>query len=389
MSIAPNSSQDSINSSALNSSIDPPQESLKPHWVIRIWDGSIGIGVLIGALAILSTLPVLNLLCLGYLLAVSGRIAQTGRLRDGFIGLTKAAVLGRVIVFGWLFLWPLRFAASMRDSARLIHPEGNIANIWQIVLIIGLALYAWHMIWACIRGGRVRDFFWPAPVKFFRWIKAPQWNDVRDRLWSRMTGLHLWHFFWLGTRAFIATVLWLVIPVGLMVLAAHLPAGWGALLSFVGGVLLLIVVCYLPFLQVRFATENRWSAMFDLAEARASFRKAPVAFWMALLFTLALALPLYLLKIELPEQRVQWLPSLLFIMFAFPAHVLCGWAVGRSRRRDEDRSRAVKWLMRIAMVPTAAAYTIGVYATQYLSWYGSFSLLEQHAFLVPAPAWFF
>jgi hypothetical protein len=32
-----------------------------------------------------------------------------------------------------------------------------------------------------------------------------------------------------------------------------------------------------------------------------------------------------------------------------------------------------------------AAYVFLVWLTQYLSWHGSLSLMEQHAFLVPAP----
>ncbi len=37
------------------------------------------------------------------------------------------------------------------------------------------------------------------------------------------------------------------------------------------------------------------------------------------------------------------------------------------------------------MVPVAAIYVVLVYLTQYLSWYGVWSLYEQHAFLVPVP----
>ncbi len=37
------------------------------------------------------------------------------------------------------------------------------------------------------------------------------------------------------------------------------------------------------------------------------------------------------------------------------------------------------------MVPVVLIYVVIAYFTQYLSWYGVWSLYEQHAFLVPAP----
>src|SRR5688500_2496515 len=64
----------------------------------RLWDvaisvvvGSFGAVALIVGLAILATVPVLNLLSLGYLLEASGRVARTRRLAAGFIGLRTAA----------------------------------------------------------------------------------------------------------------------------------------------------------------------------------------------------------------------------------------------------------------------------------------------------------
>ncbi|SVC46413.1 uncharacterized protein METZ01_LOCUS299267, partial [marine metagenome] len=49
---------------------------------------------LIGGLAVISVIPIVNLLSLGYLLYVSATIARTGRLRDGFIGVRRAGQLG-------------------------------------------------------------------------------------------------------------------------------------------------------------------------------------------------------------------------------------------------------------------------------------------------------
>ena len=43
------------------------------------------------------------------------------------------------------------------------------------------------------------------------------------------------------------------------------------------------------------------------------------------------------------------------------------------------------WLARTAAVPVVGMYVLIVYFTQYISWYDSWSLYEQHAFLLPVP----
>src|SRR5256885_6728245 len=69
-------------------------------------------------LAVLSVIPILNFLSLGYLLEASGRVARTKRLRAGFVGVRKAAVFGRIVVGTWLVLWPLPFLARMEKDAK-------------------------------------------------------------------------------------------------------------------------------------------------------------------------------------------------------------------------------------------------------------------------------
>jgi hypothetical protein len=142
---------------------------------------------------------------------------------------------------------------------------------------------------------------------------------------------------------------------------------------------------HLPFLQAHFAAEGRFRALFAVRTVRRQFARAPVAFWAALLATLLFALPLYLLRIELPPRDIAWLPSLLFVVFIFPARLLTGWAVARARRRDQPRHWFFRWTGRLGIVPVVVVYALVVYLTQYLSWEGTRSLLEQHAVMVPAP----
>jgi hypothetical protein len=152
-----------------------------------------------------------------------------------------------------------------------------------------------------------------------------------------------------------------------------------------GALLLGIVATALPFLQVRFAIEGRFRAIFETKAVRERFRRAPWAFSLAFVMTVVAAVPLYLLKIELIPREVAWLPGLLFVGFLFPARIACGWAYGRGGLRESRRHWLWRGVGRLAMVPIAVLYVVIVFFAQYTSWGGAWSLYEQHAFLLPVP----
>ncbi|MFA6546332.1 MAG: hypothetical protein WCS99_18085 [Limisphaerales bacterium] len=345
-----------------------------------------GAAVLVVGLAVLSVLPVLNFLSLGYLLNVSGTVARTGRLRDGFIGVRKAAVIGRFLAGTWLVLWPARIVSGFWQDAVLIAPGSASTRNWRIALVLLTVLTLWHILWASLRGGRMRHFLWPAPLRFFRWLRAPdKYEAIHNTVLGYVRSLSLPYYFWLGLRGFLGALAWLILPVGILLLASRLPQTGAVLLSLPGGLLLFLVAIHLPFLQARFACTGNFRDLFAWREVRALFRRAPLAFWLALLVTLLFALPLYLLKIELTPLELAWLPSLVFVSFILPARLLTGWAVGRAMRREQPRSAFFCWLSRLTILPVAGVYVLFVYFSQFFSWNGALSLLEQHAFLVPAP----
>jgi hypothetical protein len=243
-----------------------------------------------------------------------------------------------------------------------------------------------QIVTGCLRGARIRHFLLPRPWYSLRLaLRRDAYARARDAVWDFVAGLRLPYYFWLGLRGFAGAVAWLVLPVSLLAAASRLPPGAGTVVGLVGGGMLALVLLHLPFLQARFAAENRLACMFEIRAMRRSFGRAPVAFLVALAFTLALALPLYLLKIEIVPREAAWLPSLLFVVSIFPARFLTGWALARSSRRHAPRLWLFRWTSRLAMLPLVAFYVLLVYFTQYLSWYGVWSLYEQHAFLVPAP----
>ncbi len=96
-------------------------------------------------------------------------------------------------------------------------------------------------------------------------------------------------------------------------------------------------------------------------------------------------MPLYLFKIEMIPREVAWLPSVIFLIFIFPARLLTGWAYSRAERRATPRHWFFRWTSRLGMVPVALAYVVIVFFTQYGAWGGIWSLYEQHALLLPVP----
>ena len=349
-------------------------------------DWVFGVLTLIAGLAACSVVPVLNFLSLGYLLNASATVARTGRWRDGFVGARKASLIGGIIAGTWMVLWPVRIVAGFWQDAQLIAPASVASRAWHAGLIALTVLTFMHIAWALLRGGRLWHFLWPAPLRFIRWLRGPYKFDTIQKTAGEITsGLRLPFLFWLGLRGFAGGLLWLIVPVGILIAAMRLPTGGAVVLSLLGMILLALVVMHLPFLQTNLALSNRFRALFEVRRVRELFRHAPLAFWTALLATLLFAIPLYLLKIELTPRELAWLPSLVFVLFLYPARVLTGWAMARATRREQPSHTAVRWIARLAIVPVVAVYALVVFATPYLSWNGARSLFEQHAFLVPAP----
>src|SRR5437773_919156 len=121
-----------------------------------VWEWVFGAVTLIVGLAVLAALPVVGLLTLGYLLEAGGRIARTGRLRDGFIGVRTAARAGGIVLGTWLMLLPLRLVSSYLVSAPLIDPDGPVARHWRIGLTVATVFVMLQIVAACSRGRQLR-----------------------------------------------------------------------------------------------------------------------------------------------------------------------------------------------------------------------------------------
>jgi hypothetical protein len=330
-------------------------------------------------LAILAALPVLQFLSLGYLLESGGRVARTGRLRDGFIGIYRSALIGAIVIGSWLLLWPARILSGFAHSAHVIDPGGRADTGWRVGMLvtIGVTVFVFAVV------GVIGSVLITA-IRHRGWPRRGFYAEARDSVWDLVMSLRLPYYFWLGVRGFIGAMAWLVLPVSLIALG-RVNSPIAPLIGVLGAFLLAIVLLYLPILQMRLAQTNRFKAVFELCAARAAYKRAPWASTFALFITLLFALPLYLLKIEVIPRDAAWLPSLVFITFIFPARLITGWALGRANRRRTPRHWFFRWTGRLPLLPITTIYVVIVFFTQYTSWNGIWSLYEQHAFLVPVP----
>jgi hypothetical protein len=370
-----------------------------------------GVASLIAGLALLAAIPLVQFLTLGYLLEVGGRVARTGRLRDGFVGVRKAARMGSIVLGTVLMLSPLYFVSNLLVNAQLIDPGGPSAQRFGTLLNVLMVLSLLHIVGAWSRGGKLRHFLWPmgSPLQLVRRWRAGERKDVlgliflgniwwlgrrlfqggyytqaRDALWDFVVSLRLPYYFWLGVSGFLVGLVWLLVPVALIAAGRKTP-----IVGFIGGFLLIIAVMYVPFLQMRLARDGRLWSGFSLRGVRSDFSRAPIAFVFALLLTLAFAFPLFFFKIEMIPRDGAWLMTPFFILSIWPARLLTGWAYGRATHRDQPRHWVFRWSSRLLLVPIAAMYVLFTYFSQFTSWYGIWSLYEQPAFLLPVPFFHF
>ncbi len=346
-------------------------------------------------LAVLATIPLLQLLTLGYLLEAAGRVGKTGWPWKGLIGVRHAARVGGIALAVGLFLLPLWLVSKTALDAELIDPGGAVARNWRVGLVVGTVLVGLHLALALACDGRLRYFFVPflAPVVLvWRIIKGGYYAKCRDGVWEFVRPPRLWAYAWLGMRGFAGAFLWLVVPITMLALGRDHPV-----IGFLGAALLAGVLVFLPFLQVHFAVRNDLRAYLDVPGVVWRYFHAPWAFTLALILTLTFALPLYLLKIEMIPREAAWLPGLVFIAFILPARLVAGWAYACAEHRIKKNplrfnrfGRVLSWLFfsatgALPVLPAAAFYVLIVFFTQYTSWHGVWSLYEQHAFLLPVP----
>ncbi|XZE53932.1 DUF4013 domain-containing protein [Planctomycetaceae bacterium SH139] len=364
------------------------------RWLGNCWHYTIvaplQLACLVILLALISVVPVLQLASLGYFFEVSGRLGRGGRIRDSLILLTPASRLVMALLAIYLVAQPIRLVTYWAYTAELLsanNPQTATLRTSAWFMVVAGMIY---LSWAWVRGGRLRDYLWPQPVRFLREAWRPTtWSSAGDRFWEFLGSFQFPKLFWLGLRGGLATLVWITLPALLIVGATRNgETGLAGLVGLFGLATMGFVVLYLPMLQAQFATENSWRAMFAWRRTRRAFAQAPIAYWLGTSATLLFAIPLYLLKIEATPKEVVWLPALFFIAFMLPAHVLTGWAMGRAGRQTKKTNiwnSVLRMTCRLLTLPVVVAYLLFVSISQLTSWDGLATWFQQHAFLVPVP----
>ncbi|MCA9618674.1 MAG: hypothetical protein KC731_06625 [Myxococcales bacterium] len=348
----------------------------------RLVELSFGGLSLVVLLAILATVPVLQLVALGYLLRAAERYVASGKLGEAFIGVREAGRIGQFLLGLWLVSLLPRLLISLHEDALLVDPRAPVVSALRIATLVGYALVGFVALVALSQGGGLVHFFRPlrATRRLVADLRAPHYpSRQRERLLGVAEALGLPAIFRIGLLGYLGALLWLALPTTIVAFSKR---GGGALL---GGLLLALVVVPLPFLQLHYVVEDRFRAFVEVRQVAALSRRAPLAFAVALTSTLLLAIPLYVLEIELVPREAAWLPAAVFVFTVFPTKLLTAWAYRRALARPSDAPRPLRWLARPWMLAVALVYAVLVFLTQYTGWHGALGLYAHHAFLLPLP----
>lgn len=341
-------------------------------------------------LSIVAAVPVLQLASLGYLLMAGGRLASGQPWRTALPGLRLAGKLGVYGLWAGLLFLPIILIQDLAQSAQILQPNSSTAAGWRVGAVLVAMFWLVHIGWAAMRGGRWWHFLWPGPLKFVTNIWRPKtWSKASDQLYDLVVGLQLPKLWWLGARATLGVLLWLVIPASMMIIGQRAPANIAPLIGLIGASLMIWVMYYLPFLQMLFVKTGKLSSFLAIGQVRRNYAYAPWAHFIALLILSAFAIPLYLLRIEDPPRELMWAPSLIFALLILPSKLLIGWAVGYAERRQSlgmpKRRWFVRWPAHLLGLGPIAFYVGALYVAQLVAKLGAPVMYLQHAFLVPSP----
>lgn len=372
-----------------------------------------GAAVLWLLLALIASVPVGNLLALGYVLEAEGRVARSGKLRHALFLLPGAARLGSIIVGFAVWLVPVWLVADAAADARWIAPDASMPWVWRVALAVVVSLVGLHLLLAIARGGGLGCFF--RPIKNVRWLRiqitaGTYWPMAHAAVRDFLRAWRLPHHVGLGAVGFVGTAAWLAFPTALYATLRDSSATWQWLVTFCGGACMVPVLGWLPILQAQFSAEPRIGKMFDLRAARDLIRHAPMAWLSGTIALYALSIPLFFysldLKMHLPPHRGIF--DLMFISLGctLPARVFLGWACHRAASRSlalipqsmaspkathdtpsgwRPRFRtAFVWLSRAVLYVLVALFVWLLFHTRFTTEH-SHLLLQHHSLLLPIP----
>ncbi|AMV33890.1 hypothetical protein VN12_17305 [Pirellula sp. SH-Sr6A] len=338
-------------------------------------------------LSLCATIPILQFASLGYMLECSARMANNRPWTECFPGAFQARRLVLALAMIGLSWLPVWFVADLAYTAALIDPNGPQGPRLRASAMALTLLWIVWILWAAYRGGRLRDFLWPAPIRLLKSIFRPEfWHLAEDRLWSSLRSLHLFRLISRGFLASLGALIWLALPASLMILSLTGAQNTGkGILGLIGAIGMVWVVSRLPYVQVEFAKSGDFRSFLRVRDIRQAYFKSPWTLTISLGLLLVFATPLYILRIERIPEELEWILTLFFVLFIFPARIAIGWAWKRANQASEPAwwfSRYLVWPFRLTIV---LLYVGALYLARFTSWEGAAVFLLQHAFLPPVP----
>jgi len=370
--------------------LGPPPHPLRQPlkalaWLVTFSAGGLTLLILV---AVLAAIPVLNLLALGWMLDAEGRVARSGRLRDGLPWLRVVPRLGVVAIGVWTWLLVVRRVAAAADDAALVDPGSVTAAAWDRARVIVAILVAVHLLFALAAGPSPMAFL--RPIRNLRRVVAAAragrlWRDGTAAVRRLLDVLAPAATFRLGLGGFLGGLVWVAAPTVLFAAARTSDRPLAPLVSVVGGILLAVTLMWVPFLQARYAATGRLAAFLDLGAVREWFRRAPLAMLAALVLLLGLTLPLHLLKVAVPPRDAVWLLTPLFVLLILPGRLAVGWAAARAAARPGRAWLVTRIAAGIGCWVALAAYLGILFLTPVLAALGTRVLFDHHAVLLPTP----
>lgn len=357
-------------------------------WVIQFLFGILSVLVM---LAVSATIPVLNLISLGYLLEAQGRIARSGKWWYAMPQLPAAARLGTVLASFAVAMLAIWYLADVAHDAALIAPQSHAARSKQLYLAVAAIATAIHLVLAVARGGSLSCFL--RPIKNIRWLLAEiRGGDfsshIHTALISFLAALRLPQRLWFGLCAFLGTLLWLIGPSILFASIRDPAKTWQRLAVLIGGICLIPVLAWLPFLQVHSSAENRSKAIFELRHVRELFAHAPLAWFIATVVFYAASVPLFLwsawYKMQIEPHHAILDLTVISVVTMYPARVLVAWAYYRATQQPR-RWGGWRWILTPILGLLLAAYVYLLFLSSVTAEFGRHWLNQYHALLLPVP----
>jgi hypothetical protein len=354
-------------------------------WLVTV---GVGLASLLLLLAILAAIPPLNILALGVMLEAEGRVARSGRLRDGVPFAGALPRLGTIVVGIWAWLLVVRVVTQAAADAALVDPSGPSARFWEVARAAAAILVGVHLVAALFDGGSAASFL--RPLRGVRRLVAAlragsAWGRAAAALSAVAAAIAPVRLAWLGARGFAGALAWLVVPTILFSALRDTTKPGGALVTLVGAALLAAVLSWVPFLQARFAAGGRFAAFREVAAVREMWRTAPVVMLLAIVVLYGLSLPLYLFKIVAAPRDVVLFLTPIFVVTIYPARLAVGWATHFAAARTRRRPILLRLPVALLFLAGIAAYLFLLFFTPAIDALGRRTLFDHHALLLPTP----